>query len=128
MKMLEENRPPCEPAQSKTLRSRTRGFVNHYETLRLRSNSITSGQTYTPARICSTFLGGLHKQIQSVGNPSAGIKLLELPIRLNREIRRLQHLELQAKGISLEHLGYVAPHNSWLEGTSIDIMKPQSGG
>ena len=45
-----EKRPPCEPAQSKTLRSRTRGFVNHYETLRLRSNSITSGQTYTPAR------------------------------------------------------------------------------
>ena len=51
MKMLEENRPPCEPAQSKTLRSRTRGFVNHYKTLRLRSNStVTSGQTYTPAR------------------------------------------------------------------------------
>ena len=48
MKMLEENRPQC-----KTDRSRTCPFVNHYETLRLRSNSIPFGQTCTPARICS---------------------------------------------------------------------------
>ena len=64
MNMLEENGPPCEPAQSKTLRSRTCVFLNHCETLRLRSNFITSGQTYTPAR----YTGPCHVDFTSAGH------------------------------------------------------------
>ena len=65
--MLEEKRPPCVPAQCKTDRSRTCPFVNHYETLRLRSNSRPSGQTYTPARNYTSSLDAnrvIHKRVR----------------------------------------------------------------
>ena len=49
------------PAQSKTPRSRTCVFLNHCETLRLRSNSILSNPTDPPAFKKTQTLNGLRE-------------------------------------------------------------------